>query len=127
MAKERVAFEPRSKSMRGILGKSGALLDCIDIAGRVPPKARRCDSRLFFLRKQNGKPIVLDYSGNDSRPVTDSQDQIDTLHRLNKIGNFGIVRGKVWRPYSFEGTPVGHVNVRDENDWWTRLVREAPL
>lgn len=75
------------------------------------PKLSVGDRWLFFLRKENGKPIVLDYYGNDSRPVADSRDQIDTLRRLEKIGDFGIVRGEVWRRYSFEGAPVSQAKV----------------
>jgi hypothetical protein len=59
------------------------------------------DRWLFFLRKENGKPIVLDYYGNDSRPVARAQVQIETLRRLKSIGDFGILRGNVMRGPSF--------------------------
>jgi hypothetical protein len=55
------------------------------------------DRWLFYLRKVEGKPIVLDYYGNDSRPAADAQSQIETLRRLKTIGNFGILRGGVVR------------------------------
>jgi hypothetical protein len=55
------------------------------------------DRWLFFLRKEDGKPIVLDYGGNDSRPVAHAQEQIETLRRLKTLGNFGILRGTVAR------------------------------
>jgi Carboxypeptidase regulatory-like domain len=52
---------------------------------------------LFYLRKENGKPIVLDYYGNDSRPVDSAQEKIETLRQLKGIGNLGIIRGSVER------------------------------
>ena len=55
------------------------------------------DRWLFYLRKENGKPIVLDYYGNDSRPVDSAQEEIETLRQLKVIGNFGILRGTVER------------------------------
>jgi hypothetical protein len=61
------------------------------------------DRWLFFLRLENGKPIVLDYYGNDSRPVADAQQQIETLRRLASIGDRGIVRGSVLRGESVKG------------------------
>jgi hypothetical protein len=63
------------------------------------------DRWLFFLRKEEGKPIVLDYYGNDSRPVADAKEQIETLRRLKSIGNFGIVRGSVMRNYQGQSIP----------------------
>lgn len=70
------------------------------------------DRWLFFLRKEKGKPIVLDYYGNDSRPVADANEHIETLRRLKNIGNFGIVRGYVLRNHQGEGifnaTVVAH-------------------
>jgi len=55
------------------------------------------DRWLFYLRKESGKPIVLDYYGNDSRPVSDAHEEIETLRELKTIGDFGIVRGTVER------------------------------
>jgi len=63
------------------------------------------DRWLFFLRKEEGKPIVLDYYGNDSRPVADAEEQIETLRRLKNIGNFGIARGYVLRNYQGRAIP----------------------
>src|SRR5262245_56810965 len=63
------------------------------------------DRWLFFLRKEKGKPIVLDYYGNDSRPVADAEDEIETLRRLKANGEFGILRGNVMQGTSFEGRP----------------------
>jgi hypothetical protein len=69
------------------------------------------DRWLFFLRTEKGKPIVLDYYGNDSIPVRDAQDQIETLRRLRGIGDFGILRGRVIRGTSVEAQPVPAANV----------------
>src|SRR4029077_3549463 len=69
------------------------------------PKLAVGERWLFRLRKENGKPIVLDYYGNDSSPVAQAQEQIETLRRLKAIGDLAIVRGHVLRT-SFEGKPV---------------------
>jgi hypothetical protein len=53
------------------------------------------DRWLFFLRKDKGEPIILDYFSNHSRPVKDAQEQIETLRQLMTIGDFGLVRGSV--------------------------------
>ena len=55
------------------------------------------DRWLFYLRKVEGEPIVLDYYANDSLPVADAQGQIATLRRLAKIGDFAVLRGRVVR------------------------------
>jgi hypothetical protein len=55
------------------------------------------DRWLFFLRKEKGKPIVLDYYGNDSRPVANAEEQIETLLRLKAIGDRAILRGSLIR------------------------------
>lgn len=64
------------------------------------------DSWLFYLRRDQRKPIVLDYYGNDSLPLPQGGDKVATLRRLRTIGNRGIVRGTVLRGNSIEGTPV---------------------
>lgn len=81
------------------------------------PKLAVGERWLFFLRKENGKPIVLDFYGNDSRPVAQAQEQIATLRRLEAIGDLAIVRGHVLRT-SFEGKPVpgAHVVAYRESD-----------
>ena len=63
------------------------------------------DRWLFFLRKEKDKPIILDYYGNDSRPVADAKERIETFRRLKNIGNFGIVRGYVLRSHQGEAIP----------------------
>jgi Carboxypeptidase regulatory-like domain len=69
------------------------------------------DRWLFFLRKEDGKPIVLDFYGNDSHPVAYAQEQIETLRRLKTIGDFGILRGRVLRGAFFERKAVPNVRV----------------
>jgi hypothetical protein len=59
------------------------------------PKLAVGDRWLFFLRRENDKPIVLDYYGNDSRPVANAREKIETLRRLATIGDLAIVRGRV--------------------------------
>jgi len=69
------------------------------------------DRWLFFFRKENGKPIVLDFYGNDSRPVASAQKQIETLRRLKTIGDFGILRGSVMRGGYLERKTVPNARV----------------
>jgi hypothetical protein len=74
---------------------------------------------LFFLRKEKGKPIVLDYYGNDSRPVAMADDQIETLRRLKAIGDRGILRGRVMRGPSYskkDAVPEVRVVARRASD-----------
>ncbi len=66
---------------------------------------------LFYLRKEKGKPIVMDYYGNDSLPVAEAQERIKTLRRLQVIGNRGIVRGMVRRGDYISGSPVADATV----------------
>src|SRR5580704_221618 len=55
--------------------------------GKCLPSLGVGDHWLFFLRKENGKPIVLDYYGNDSLPIASAKKQIETLRRLKTIGD----------------------------------------
>lgn len=75
------------------------------------PKLAAGDRWLFYLRQENGKPIVLDYYGNDSLPVADAKEQIDTLRRLETIGDRSILRGEVGRNPLGPWKPVGHARV----------------
>jgi hypothetical protein len=61
------------------------------------------DHWLFYLRKEENKPIVLDYYGNDSLPVGAAREQIETLRRLKNIGDFAILRGRVMLGESVHG------------------------
>jgi carboxypeptidase family protein len=76
------------------------------------------DRWLFYLRKVEGEPIVLDYYANDSLPVADAQNQIATLRRLGKIGNLGILRGQVVRGelFSAEVIPNAEVTATRQSD-----------
>ena len=69
------------------------------------------DRWLFFLRKESGKPIVLDFYGNDSRPAAHAQEQIETLRRLKTIGDFAILRGSVVRGGYLERKAVPNARV----------------
>jgi len=92
-------------------GKPDSPLTVLTSQGLCLPKLVVGDRWLFYLRKENGKPIVLDYYGNDSRPVADTKEQIETLRRLEKIGDFGILRGQVVRGESFNGNAVPNAHV----------------
>jgi hypothetical protein len=88
------------------------------LQGACLPTIAVGDHWLFFLRRENGKPIVLDYYGNDSRPVADAQEQIETLRRLLTIGDFGILRGHVQAGTFSEGKAVSdaHIVARQASD-----------
>jgi hypothetical protein len=76
------------------------------------------DRWLFYLRKEAGKPIVLDFYGNDSLPVADAKEQIETLRHLEKVGDRVLLRGQVLRGMFFDGKPVpsARVTARRESD-----------
>ena len=79
-------------------GDPGTLLTVQTSQGACLPKLVVGDRWLFFLR--DSKPLVLDYYGNDSRPVADVQEELEMLRRLQNIGDLGILRGHVQRgPY----------------------------
>jgi hypothetical protein len=92
-------------------GNPARPLTVITSQGACLPKLQVGDRWLFFLRQQKDKPIVLDYYSNDSIPVADAQEQIETLRRLQKIGNFGIVRGTVMQGGVFDGKTVPNAQV----------------
>ena len=87
-------------------GKPDNPMTVLTSQGLCLPKLTVGDQWLFYLRKESGKPIVLDYYGNQSAPVGKVQAAIDTLRRLQRIGDFGIVRGQVVQGKAFEGKPV---------------------
>ena len=92
-------------------GKPDNPMTVLTSQGLCLPNLAVGDRWLFYLRKVNGKPIILDYYGNDSLPVAKARMQINTLRRLKKIGNFGILRGRVVRGESFDGKAVSNVQV----------------
>jgi hypothetical protein len=92
-------------------GKPDNPVTVLTSQGLCLPKLTVGDQWLFYLRKESGKPIVLDYYGNQSAPVGKAQAEIDTLRRLQKIGDFGIVRGRVVRGKALDGTPVPKAHI----------------
>lgn len=75
-------------------GEPPAPLTVLTSQGPCEPKFAVGDRWLFVLHQEPGQPIVLDtWAG--SRPVSNAQLQIDILRRLQTIGEFGLVRGKV--------------------------------
>ena len=99
-------------------GDPGTSLAVHTSQGACLPKLVVGDRWLFFLR--DGKPFVLDYYGNDSRPVAEVPEKIEMLRRLQKIGDFGILRGHVQRRSSSHGegggVPNAHVIARRTSD-----------
>jgi len=82
-------------------GEPPTPLTAVTSQGACLPPLAIGDRWLFFLRREDAGPIVLDYYGNISRPVAIAQDEIETLRRLKTIGDFGIVRGSVERGPGF--------------------------
>jgi len=88
------------------------------------------DQWLFYLRQEEGKPIFLDYYGNDSLPVANAQEQIEILRRLKTMGDHGIVRGHVLRGEFFDGTAVPNSRIvarrkSDKKEFVTRTDRDG--
>jgi hypothetical protein len=92
-------------------GKPDSPMTVLTSQGLCFPKIAIGDRWLFYLRKESGKPIVLDYYGNISVTVANSQTLIDTLRRLQKIGEFAIVRGQVVSGKSFRAKAVRNLPV----------------
>jgi len=99
-------------------GDPGSSLTVQTQQGSCLPKLVVGDRWLFFLRDR--KPLVLDYYGNDSRPVADAEEKIKMLRRLQNIGDRGILRGHVQRgPYLHvqgEAVPNAQVVARRVSD-----------
>jgi hypothetical protein len=100
-------------------GNPGTSLTVRTSQGACLPKLVVGDRWLFFLR--DAKPLVLDYYGNDSRPVADVQEKIETLRRLQNIGDLGVLRGHVQRgsyiPFiQYDAVPSAHVIARRTSD-----------
>jgi hypothetical protein len=92
-------------------GKPDSPTTVLTSQGLCFPKLAVGDRWLFYLRKEDGKPIVLDYYWNKSVPAANAQTLLDNLRRLQKIGEFAIVRGQVVSGKSFEGKPVRNLPV----------------
>jgi Carboxypeptidase regulatory-like domain len=99
-------------------GDPGSSLTVRTSQGSCLPKLLAGDRWLFFLR--DAKPLVLDYYGNDSRTVADVEEKIETLRRLQNMGDLGILRGRVQRGPEFsiqsEAVPNAHVIARRVSD-----------
>jgi hypothetical protein len=96
--------------------------------GQCLPKLAVGDRWLFFLRSEKDKPIVLDYYANDSRSVSNAQQQIDTLRRLQNIGEFAILRGHVMRGNFTNGKSLPRVRViaqREFKDFQSAAIADA--
>lgn len=98
-------------------GKPSTPLTVLTSQGACLPEMVVGDRWLFFLRKETDKPIVLDCYGNDSRPVSDAQEQIETLRRLQNIGDLGILRGVQKSRFSQdEAVPGARIVARRASD-----------
>lgn len=87
-------------------GNPGAPLTVLTSQAACLPKMNVGDSWLFFLRQENGNPMVLDYYANDSQPAGDAQDEIETLRLLESLDGPGIVQGRVMRGTRGDREPV---------------------
>lgn len=77
--------------------------------GACFPELRVGDHWLFYLRE--GPPFVLDYYGNISSPVTDAQPRLETLRRLETIGDSGILQGQVHQGPFGEGDAIPNAHI----------------
>ena len=77
--------------------------------GACFPEVKVGDHWLFYLR--SGNPIVLDFYGNISAPVTDARQRLETLRRLETIGDNGILRGRVRQGPFGHGEAIPNANV----------------
>lgn len=93
-------------------GKPPTPLTVLTSQGACLPNLAAGDRWLFFLRKEADKPIVLDYYGNDSRPIAQVEERVETLRRLKTMGDFGLLRGNVMHgPSYWDRKPVPGVRV----------------
>lgn len=100
-------------------GDPGTLLKVRTSQGLCLPALKIGDRWLFYLRSEPGKPIVLDYYGNDSKPVGKAVREIETLRTLQSIGARGLLRGSVQKGRRFvdsEPVPNARVVARDQAD-----------
>lgn len=93
------------------LGQPENPMKVLTSQGWCLPKLTVGERWLFYLRKIDGKPIVLDYYGNDSIPAAKAHEQIETLRRLQKAGDFGILRGRTMQGEEFDGKILSNANV----------------
>jgi len=92
-------------------GKPDNPITVLTSQGLCMPKLAVGDRWLFYLKKVNGQPIILDYYGNDSLPIADARAKIETLRRLKKIGEFGILRGRVMRGAFYNEKTISNAHV----------------
>ncbi len=71
-------------------------MNVVTSQGLCLPKLVVGDQWLFYLRRDGSKPIVLDYYGNDSLPLSEASEKVTILRRLKTMKHSGILRGKVW-------------------------------
>jgi hypothetical protein len=77
--------------------------------GKCFPPIGVGDHWLFYLRE--GDPILFDYFGGDSRPISEAAEKLATLRRLKGVGNRGILRGRVLRHAFSDSEPVANAQV----------------
>jgi hypothetical protein len=70
------------------------------------PEMNVGDRWLFYLRQETGKPVVLDYYGNDSKPVAAAEKAIATLRNLKDIGDYGLLRGRAFPGRTYDSEPL---------------------
>jgi hypothetical protein len=117
-ASEKDESEIQIRPEEVFLGKPENPMKVLTSQGWCLPNLAVGDRWLFYLRQVDGKPIVLDYYGNDSVPIANAQGEIETLRRLQKIGDFGLLRGQVMQREKFDGKvlPNAHVTAIRKED-----------
>ena len=99
-------------------GQPSTPLTILTSQGLCLPNMAIGDSWLFFLRREKDQPIVLDYYGNDSLPVTEAGQQIETLRRMRSIGDQSLLQGQVLKGKwpDLTAVPDAHVIAHRESD-----------
>jgi Carboxypeptidase regulatory-like domain len=94
-------------------------INVLTVRGECLPKLAVGDGWLFSLRKEEGKQPILEYGTFDSGPVADEQSRIETLRRLQQLGDSAILRGRVTREMfgsEDDGVPRARVIARRQSD-----------
>lgn len=107
------------------LGHPGSLLHVMTSQGDCLPKLSTGARWLFYLRLPEKGPIVLDYYGNDSLPVTAARDQIETLRRLKTMNASGLIKGRIDLRAGLQGLHVTATDNRNQARFQTTVHQDG--
>jgi hypothetical protein len=90
-------------------GKPGKRMTVVTSQGLCLPKLLPGEQWLFFLRREESKPVVLNYYWNDSLPLSEADEQVAILRHLKSLKHSGILRGHV--STATDGKPIPNASV----------------